>query len=102
MLKILLISFLSVFMLRVETSAYQTNIYLNRDSVQQIFQTLTQSNPNADVVDQLNNLAKDIYPTDYLTALNITKKSLDFAQKIKYKEGEAVAFLTVANIFHDQ
>ena len=101
MLKILLISFLSVFMLRVETSAYQTNIYLNRDSVQQIFQTLTQSNPNADVVDQLNNLAKDIYPTDYLTALSITKKSLDFAQKIKYKEGEAVAFLTVANIFND-
>jgi two-component system sensor histidine kinase/response regulator len=100
MLKILLISFLSFFILSSDSSAYQKHIYLNRDSVNQIYQTLAQTNPNKDNVDQLNNLATEIYPTDYLTALSITKTSLAFAQKIKYKEGETVAFLTVANCFN--
>ena len=100
MLKILLISFLSILLIRSDVSAYQNNNQFNKDSVQSIFQNLLQSKPNKDVVDQMNNLAINIYPNDYLTALNITKKSLEFSNSINYNSGKAVAYHIIANCFN--
>lgn len=100
MLKILLISFLSILLIRSDVSAYQNNNQFNKDSVQSIFQNLLQSKPNKDVVDQMNNLAINIYPNDYLTALNITKKSLEFSNSINYNSGKAAAFNVIANCFN--
>jgi signal transduction histidine kinase len=100
MLKILLISFLSILLIRSDVSAYQNNNQFNKDSLQSIFQNLLQSKPNKDVVDQMNNLAINIYPNDYLTALNITKKSLEFSNSINYNSGKAAAFNVIANCFN--
>jgi signal transduction histidine kinase len=100
MLKILLISFLSILLIRSDVSAYQNNNQFNKDSLQSIFQNLLQSKPNKDVVDQMNNLAINIYPNDYLTALNITKKSLEFSNSINYNSGKAVAYHIIANCFN--
>jgi len=100
MLKILLISFLSILLIRSDVSAYQNNNQFNKDSVQSIFQNLLQSKPNKDIVDQMNNLAINIYPNDYLTTLNITKKSLELSNSINYNSGKAVAFNVIANCFN--
>ena len=90
MLVSLLISLVSLVSVNSDSSVKDKG-RIEKDSLLKVYEQI-QNKPNKNkLVDEINNIAYKIYPSDYLKSFEIARKALILSQKSNYQKGKAEA-----------
>ncbi|MBD3749478.1 MAG: tetratricopeptide repeat-containing sensor histidine kinase [Sphingobacteriales bacterium] len=65
---------------------------IKKDVIIRAYEALDTNNGSINVINQINELAYQLHPADYLKSFELAKKSLKLARKRHYLKGEAEAF----------
>lgn len=84
--------FLNSLILRSDSTSFKDRGLIKKDSIISIYESLDTNNGDIKVIDQINELAYQLYPADYLKSFELAKSALKLAQKRHYLKGEAEAF----------
>lgn len=84
--------FLSFLIFRSDSTSFKDRGLIKKDSIIRVYESLDTNNGNIKVIDQINELAYQLHPADYLKSFELAKNSLLLAQKRHYLKGEAEAF----------
>lgn len=84
--------FLSSLVSRSDSTSFKERGLIKKDSIIRAYEALDTNNGNIKVIDEINALAYQLHPADYLKSFELAKNSLKLAQKRHYLKGEAEAF----------
>nr|MBC7611718.1 tetratricopeptide repeat-containing sensor histidine kinase [Pseudopedobacter sp.] len=84
----------------LDTIIFKDQGTIKKDSILKVYDRLDTNNGNNLIINQINELAYEIHPSDYIKSFQFAKKSLELAQKSHYKKGEAEAFHIIGISFN--
>jgi hypothetical protein len=86
-----LIFFFGSWFVNSDSTIFKDQGAIKKDSILKVYENLDTVNGDSLVVNQLNELAYQIHPSDYIKSFELAKKSFELAQKIHFQKGQAEA-----------
>ncbi|MDA9554873.1 tetratricopeptide repeat-containing sensor histidine kinase [Pelobium sp.] len=89
MIESLLLFVVNIFLFNPDTSNFRDIGVIKKDSIIKVYHQINLSKQNPKLIDEINHLAYEIHPSDYLKSFEFAKKSLELSRNLKYVKGEA-------------
>src|SRR6476659_5392655 len=87
-----LLLFIGGLFMSSDSTNFKDQGAIKKDSILKVYNGLDTIHGDSSVINQINELAYQIHPGDYIKTFEFARKSLELAQQLHFLKGEAEAF----------